>query len=628
MLYTTKRIKNLVIGSGAAGLAAAIRLDAAETAVYTEGLTAGTSINTGSDKQTYYKLGMYGAAGDSVTAMAQDLARNGAMHLDLALAEASLSAAAFGSLVQMGVEFPHDEFGQFIGYKTDHDPCCRATSAGPYTSRDMCRALIAELKRRRIAVYEDRIAVELIVEKSRCCGAVFVNTSPDAETLLEIVYAENTVFAVGGPAGLYRTSVYPGCHTGAIGLALARGARARNLAESQFGLASLKFRWNVSGSFMQVIPRFISTDENGQDAREFLNEYFTVPEQSLLIFLKGYQWPFAAGHLPGSSLIDICVHREIVERKRRVWLDYRSNFAGYDPAVIPEEAREYMRKSNILDLATPFERLASLNMPAVSLYRDHDIDLETEMLEIAVCAQHNNGGLAGDKFWRSENISNLYPVGEVNGSHGITRPGGSALNSGQCGAIRAAESISRGKSAAPVECNYIPQSLLARLEKSPTVDYRAMREKFQSRMSEYGGFLRERSGVEKALQEAFSDWQASRESGLLGLTPHDIAEALRNDQLLCSQCAYLSAISFAVKSGVGSRGGAAVIAADAGKKLHPALDIAIEEEDESFRSKVQITELTGDGFKNYFEDVRPLPGADGWFENVWKAYRSGEIYEK
>ncbi|MEI3005035.1 MAG: hypothetical protein V8T87_10520 [Victivallales bacterium] len=48
------------------------------------------------------------------------------------------------------------------------------------------------------------------------------------------------------------------------------------------------------------------------------------------IFLKGYQWPFSAGHVPGSSLIDIFTYIETVERGRRVWLDYRTDPADLD----------------------------------------------------------------------------------------------------------------------------------------------------------------------------------------------------------------------------------------------------------------------------------------------------------
>mgnify|MGYP000054381950 CR=1 FL=1 len=119
-----KTLNTLIIGSGAAGLAAAVRLNALgveDIAIYTEGLKMGTSINTGSDKQTYYKLGMYGAEPDSPHLLAEDLMRGGSVHGDIALVEAALSPLAFHHLAALGVPFPHDEFGQFIGYKTDHD---------------------------------------------------------------------------------------------------------------------------------------------------------------------------------------------------------------------------------------------------------------------------------------------------------------------------------------------------------------------------------------------------------------------------------------------------------------------------------------------------------------------------
>ena len=83
-----KTLNTLIIGSGAAGLAAAVRLNALgveDIAIYTEGLKMGTSINTGSDKQTYYKLGMYGAEPDSPHLLAEDLMRGGSVHGDIAL---------------------------------------------------------------------------------------------------------------------------------------------------------------------------------------------------------------------------------------------------------------------------------------------------------------------------------------------------------------------------------------------------------------------------------------------------------------------------------------------------------------------------------------------------------------
>ena len=41
-----------------------------------------------------------------------------------------LSLKEFYHLTELGVKFPYNEYGEYIGYKTDHDLKCRATSAG------------------------------------------------------------------------------------------------------------------------------------------------------------------------------------------------------------------------------------------------------------------------------------------------------------------------------------------------------------------------------------------------------------------------------------------------------------------------------------------------------------------
>ena len=638
MEYTFCKVHNLVIGSGAAGLASAVRLaalNAGNTVIYTEGLAMGTSVNTGSDKQTYYKLGMYGSEPDSPALMAGDLAAGGSMHGDIALIEAAVSAQGFFNLVNLGVPFPHDAMGQHIGYKTDHDPKRRATSCGPYTSKNMVQALIAEVRRRNIKVAENRVAVKLLTDPvdKRAVGAVFVNTETGR---FEVVQAENTIFAVGGPGGLYQQSVYPKVHTGAIGLALEVGAKAYNLAESQYGLASLKFRWNVSGSYMQVLPRFVSTAADGSDEREFLREYFdSVEDMYSAIFLKGYQWPFAAGHVPGSSLIDIYTYIETVERKRRVYLDYRTDPADLCIDKLSGEAAEYLQRSNAL-ASTPIERLRILNNPAIELYKNNDIDLENEMLEIAVCAQHNNGGLAGNIWWESVNIKHLFPVGEVNGSHGVTRPGGTALNSGQAGAVRAAEYIAAKYQQDTVDeerFQAIAQAAMELLEKACMLDnnypWQTERSEFQARMSRAGAFIRRTETVVEALDEAYKQLALLQQDGLKALAPQDLAETLRNRQLLSAQIYYLEAILMQIDR-IGSRGGSLVLAAD-GVLINDKLSDAwrIKPEVPEYRNYIMYSCIGAMGYPEIgFEKCRDIPEEDGWFENIWKAYRTGVLYDQ
>ena len=230
-------------------------------------------------------------------------------------------------------------------------------------------------------------------------------------------------------------------------MAFEAGVKGKNLTEWQYGLASLKPRWNVSGSYMQALPRVVSTDKDGKDEREFLMDFYESWEEALSqLFLKGYQWPFDARKAAGgSSMIDLLVYRETCVRGRRVWLDYQKN-PGEAPIRfegLSEEAREYLEKSGACG-QTPYERLCQLNVPAVEFYKEHGVDLEKEMLEIAVCAQHNNGGLLTDAWWQT-NIEGFFCAGEAAATHGIYRPGGSALNSGQVGSTRAAQYIAAHK---------------------------------------------------------------------------------------------------------------------------------------------------------------------------------------
>ena len=622
----------LVVGSGAAGLNAAVqaRRRGLDVLIVTEGLDKGTSINTGSDKQTYYKLGLCGAEPDSVAAVAAALAAAGGMHGDLALAEAAGSARAFCQLVSLGVPFPQDAFGQFPGYKTDHDPARRATSTGPYTSRDMCLALIREVKRLRIPVRGRLSVTDLLVcgkgAARRVCGALAL----DAAGAWHAFRAENVVFAVGGFGGLYAASVYPACHLGSIGVALRAGAAARNLPESQFGMASLRPRWNVSGSYMQVVPRLISTAADGvSDAREFLPDAFaSAAEAHGMLFLKGYQWPFDARKAErGSSRIDLLVHEEREAKGRRVFLDYRGNPRGFALASLPDEARAYLEQSGATG-DTPLARLLKLNPGAYALYRDRGVDLVRMPLEIAVCAQHNNGGLAANLWWESENIRHLFPVGEVNGSHGVGRPGGSALNAGQVGGTRAAEFIAAAYADERADDGAFDDALRAALAENRRFAERCMRsdwawrecrDEFQRRMSRCGAHRRGGAELGKALAEARAQNARLAAEGCRVSRPSELVRAFENRHLCFAHEVYLSAQAFCVRSGAGSRGSTQVV--DGRGRVVP--------EDCAFRAKVMETRVQTDGrTRHRWADCRPVPQGDVWFETAWDAFTRGEIYRR
>ncbi|MDR1931621.1 MAG: FAD-binding protein [Spirochaetales bacterium] len=642
-----RRVHTLVVGSGAASLAAADRLHEAgvtDIAIVTEDLAGGTSLNTGSDKQTYYKLAAASKVPDSPYEMAKALYSGGSMHGDIALVEAVCSLEAFYHLVSIGVPFPVNRYGGVVGYKTDHDPKDRGTSIGPYTSKAMVEQLLREVRRRGIPIYDKHDAVSLLVQDGRAVGALCMdkNRLDDGRFGLRLFMADVTVFGVGGPGGIYEASVYPPVQSGAIGLALEAGAEAVNLTESQYGLASVKFRWNVSGTYQQVIPRYISTDPDGGDEREFLPPFFAdAGKMNSAVFLKGYQWPFDPRKIEdgGSSLIDILVYRERVLLGRRVFLDYRENPGGKDFCFdkLCAEAYSYLENSGAL-FGLPIQRLEKMNPLAIELYKTHGIDLYREPLEIAVSAQHNNGGLAADIWWESTNIGRLFPVGEVNGSHGVYRPGGSALNSGQVGALRAARKIAGAyrendmpsgafEAAARRETEKIIGIIESILDENGGSDTAAdsYRKEFQRRMSAAGAHIRGRAEASKALAEALDQAAAFTQTKIRGLK--QLPSALRNRRLVLAHTAYLSALSAYLEAGGGSRGSYLVMDPE-GREVHPKLETRwrCKPEAEEFRDKLLVTRLDESGYSNRFIPRRPIPDEDFWFEKVWRENRENAYF--
>jgi ABC-type sugar transport system permease subunit len=321
----------VVIGSGASGYAAACRiadLGNKSVCIVTEGINCGTSRNTGSDKQTYYKLSLSGSESDSVRKMAQTLFDGGCVDGDTALCEAALSARCYYSLCEAGVPFPSNRFGESVGYKTDHDPLTRATSAGPLTSKFMTEALERKAQRLGSKIFDKLFTVEILQNDGEACGVICLDTEKGEYVAFS---SPNVIMATGGPAGIYSDSVYPECHHGMTSLALKAGAKLQNMTEWQYGLASKNPRWNVSGTYMQVLPRIVSVDEAGHE-REFLWEYFFEPYEAMsMVFMKGYQWPFDIKKVRGgSSVIDLLVYRETVMRGRKVYLDYTKNPFGIE----------------------------------------------------------------------------------------------------------------------------------------------------------------------------------------------------------------------------------------------------------------------------------------------------------
>ncbi len=593
-----------VVGSGAAGLNAADLLtdEKIPFVLITEGIDCGTSRNTGSDKQTYYKLCTTGKNPDSVYDMAQSLYSNGAMMGDLALCEAANSPRAFFRLCELGVPFPVNDYGEYVGYKTDHDVFAnRATSCGPLTSFYMTEYLKRSLLSKDVLIFDGYKVIEITVKKGYVTGLIAFGDEKTKENPLGLAFfsVANVIWSCGGPSAIYSSSVYPESQKCSHGTAFRAGISGVNLTESQYGIASLKFKWNLSGTYQQVIPRYISTESDGvSDVREFLGESFDK------IFLKGYQWPFDPKKIGGSSDIDLAIYNEKIAN-RRVFLDYTRNPSGFSPDKLGSEAFSYLKNCGSEDISTPAARLRKINEKAYQNYLSHGIDLEHDLLEIDICAQHSNGGLLCD-IWYESNIKRFFSAGEAAGVFGIYRPGGSALNSTQVSSMRAVKKISLDyKNITP----QIPENIDSYVlnfynpseNKITKEEILKLRFQYGDLMSRAGAYIRNENDVKNALDVTYNrlinfNYQSSETDVFY--------EIVLNYDILVTQYMFLSSIYEYINDSGLSRGSYLI-------NSNPAIDTE--------HKNIRFISTLGNNYNisSFWQPVTPIPESEQWFEKVY-----------
>jgi hypothetical protein len=366
------------------------------------------------------------------------------------------------------------------------------------------------------------------------------------------------------------------------------------------------------------------------------------------VFLKGYQWPFDPGKIAGeaSSLIDCAIYVEKHLKGKRICLDFTRNPNGFDPERIGETARKYLEQSGALEGATPAGRLTRINPQAYELYRSHGVDLAKDLLEIDVLPQHHNGGVAVNIWWESS-LKNLFVIGECAGTHGVRRPGGSALNAGQVGGLRASACIAARRASPP--CKRLPAGPCFE-------DLPELREKIAAELEEFEGefrdalggeagegnadgargpgellrnlqslntaraaFLRSPSGVSEALRRLEEIGRTP-----LALRPGELPLLFRFRETLIMSRLLQEAIRYYLERGGKSRGSYLVLdTVNSGAFGGPV------ELDAAFGAKVissHYDPATG-SVRTGERPVRPLPDSDLWFERVWRDFREGTVFE-
>jgi succinate dehydrogenase/fumarate reductase flavoprotein subunit len=643
----------IVIGSGAAGLRAAVELArrGGDVAILSQSAWGGTSACSGSDKQTLHTANTAGR-GDDLKAMARAIRAGGAMDEDTAYIEAVGSGRALASLQYLGLPLPQDPLGGTLRYQTDHDEVGRATSCGPRTSRLMVKVLAEEAIRLGIPFFNHTTAVRLVTDGGRVAGVLAMRpkqadaTNPHG---LAFYRAPVVVLAAGGPGELYRDSVYPNGCFGSLGLALEAGIELVNLTESQFGIGTRRegFPWNLSGTYVQALPHIYSVDAEGREHHFLGGCYRTTQELASNIFRKGYQWPFHATRMLdfGSSLVDLAVFRE-TEAGRRVYMDFNRNPEAV-PGDLPfsldrldDDVARYLGSAGASQ-ATPIGRLKHMNPLAIELYRRYKVDITTEPLEFAVNNQHMNGGIAVDT-WARTSLAGVYAVGEAAGTHGVTRPGGAALNAGQVFGTRAGEHIAASGLARAAPAEDAEASVAAALagavravesvlRAGSPLDVAGVRAEVQARMSEKAGMICQPDAIAGGLSEARALNARIRAEGIAHDRPVEAVRAVQWQQMALASEAVLSALDAFVRAGGGSRG-ARAICDPAGASLPmsaagPLEDYRFRPERPEHGQEQLVVRLDGRAFEVSARPNRAFDeAARPFFERDWPDWLTGRIY--
>jgi hypothetical protein len=286
--------------------------------------------------------------------------------------------------------------------------------------------------------------------------------------------------------------------------------------------------------------------------------------------------------------------------------------------------------------ALPIDRQRHMNPLAIELYRRYKIDIAAEPLEFAVNNQHMNGGIAVDT-WGRTSLPGAYAVGEAAGTHGVTRPGGAALNAGQVFGTRVAEHIAAGGRAVPPASN--PRAAEAAvagvadaLRPGSPLSVRTVRAAVQARMSDHAGMICDGPSVAAALAEAHALNADLRARGIAFGRPAEAARALQWQQTALASEAVLTALDHYIRSGGGSRGARAILD-DAGSSLPTTPEGPLEAyrfraERDADRGEQLLVRRRGDGFT-----VEPRPNrsfdeeARSFFERDWPDWLTGRVYD-
>lgn len=393
----------LVLGSGVAGLSAAVRLAKPLAPSGADGSAPGTGLRVGvltkaelSQSATRWAQGgvaaVLGGDEDSTDLHLADTLAAGAGLCDAAAVRVLVDEGPVRvqELIAMGAVFDRQPGGALaLAREGGHSTARVVHAGGAATGAEVERALVDATRSSAAAVLEEWFALDLIVEEGRCRGV----RALDAEGRTVEVRAGHTVLATGGAGQLFAVTTNPAEATGdGLAMALRAGVPVADV------------------EFMQFHPTAL--------------HHPAMPRPLLSEALRGHGALLRDDH--GNRFVDELAPRDVVSR------------------AMAERMRQHGVESLWLD-ATGLEAFDARFPTIAASLRAIGLDPAVDWLPIAPAAHYLSGGVITDLSGATA-LPGLWAAGEVacTGVHGANRLASNSLLEGMVFGARLAEAILAG----------------------------------------------------------------------------------------------------------------------------------------------------------------------------------------
>ena len=480
MNYNLTQISNvLVIGSGGAGLRAAIEAKLLGMEVTVLGKRQSTDVHT-----VLAAGGINAAFGnvDKEDSWEQHFADTfiegyGLSEPEVVELMAKESPTLVTEIDEWGANFaklPNGKIDQrFFGAHTYRRTCY----SGDYTGRSILFALLNKVKSLNIPILDSQYVSDLLVEDNVCFGAMAFDIQSGERT---VFLADSVIIAAGGHTRLWRkSSSRRNENTGdGFHLALKAGCRLSDMEMVQFHPTGMVIPEEMAGTLVTEAVRGEGGKLLNNEGKRFMENYDSERME-----------------LSTRDRVAMANYTEIVEGRGSpnggVYLDISHKGKDFIIEKLPRMYRQF------LDTLM--------------------IDISKSPMEVSPTAHYSMGGIVVTPEEHSTGVEGLYAAGEVTaGLHGANRLGGNSLaeilifgkRAGAAASERSKNIDIHKRSKKVIENAH--QNLNSFIKNGSEVA-RPLQRSLRNIMWEYGGVVKNEEKLKKGLQEIENLKEASKD---------------------------------------------------------------------------------------------------------------------